>query len=201
MIRNRVLQSGKTRFDFEKDEFCHALNGTQRKEEIPMKNIILIGMPGAGKSTVGVLLAKSTLRSFVDTDLLIQQKYGKSLCEIIEKEGTDRFLVIENDVISAADYDCCVVATGGSAVYGDEAMKKLSRDAAVVYLKLPVSEIRKRISDIHSRGVAVKDGVTLEELYTQRKPLYEKYADVTVDCTGLSAEQCVEKIIRLLAEK
>ena len=80
-------------------------------------------------------------------------------------------------------------------------MKKLSRDAAVVYLKLPVSEIRKRISDIHSRGVAVKDGVTLEELYTQRKPLYEKYADVTVDCTGLSAEQCVEKIIRLLAEK
>ena len=166
-----------------------------------MKNIILIGMPGAGKSTVGVLLAKSTLRAFVDTDLLIQQREGKSLCEIIGKDGIDRFLAIENEVISAASFDCCVVATGGSAVYGKEAMQKLRSDGTVVYLKLAVCEIKKRISDIHSRGVAVKSGVTLDALYAERKPLYEKYADVTVDCEGLTAEQCVERIIELLTRK
>lgn len=163
-----------------------------------MKNIILIGMPGAGKSTVGVLLAKSTLRAFVDTDLLIQQREGTSLCEIIENEGIDRFLAIENEVISSAYFDCCVVATGGSAVYGKEAMQKLRCDGTVVYLKLPVCEIQKRISDIHSRGVAVRSGVTLDALYAERKPLYEKYADVTVNCEGLTAEQCVERIIELL---
>ena len=166
-----------------------------------MKNIVLIGMPGAGKSTVGVLLAKSTLRSFTDTDLLIQQKYGKSLCEIIEEEGIDRFLEIENEIISSFDYDCCVIATGGSAVYGKEAMEKLKTDGTVVYLKLPVSEIKKRISDIHSRGVAVKSGVTLDGLYEERKPLYEKYADVTLDCTGMNAEMCVDRIIQLLSDR
>lgn len=164
-----------------------------------MKNIVLIGMPGAGKSTVGVLLAKSTLRAFVDTDLVIQQKTGKSLCAIIEEEGTDRFLEIENGVIASCDFDCCVIATGGSAVFGKEAMENLRQDGTVVYLKLPVNEIKKRISDIHSRGVAVKAGVTLEDIFEERKPLYEKYADFTVDCTGLNAEQCVEKIIMLLS--
>ena len=163
-----------------------------------MKNIILIGMPGAGKSTVGVLLAKSTLRAFVDTDLVIQQKLGKSLCKIIEEEGTDRFLETENEVIASCSFDCCVVATGGSAVFGRDAMENLKRDGTIVYLKLPVDEIKKRINDIHSRGVAVKSGVTLEEIFEDRKPLYEKYADFTVDCTGLNAEQCVEKIIALL---
>lgn len=160
-----------------------------------MKNIVLIGMPGAGKSTVGVLLAKSTLRSFVDTDLVIQQREGKSLCEIIEKEGTDRFLAIENETIASCSFDCCVVATGGSAVFGEQAMDHLRHDGTVVYLKLPVDEIKKRICDIHSRGVAVRSGVTLEEIFEERKPLYEKYADFTVDCSGLNAEQCVEKII------
>lgn len=156
-------------------------------------------MPGAGKSTVGVLLAKSTLRSFVDTDLVIQQKKGKSLCTIIEEEGTDRFLEIENEVIASRDFDCCVVATGGSAVFGKEAMENLRQDGTIVYLKLPVDEIEKRISDIHSRGVAVRSGVTLKEIFEERKPLYEKYADFTVDCMGLNAEQCVEKIIELLS--
>lgn len=164
-----------------------------------MKNIVLIGMPGAGKSTVGVLLAKSTLRAFVDTDLVIQQREGKSLCGIIEEEGTDRFLEMENEVIASCSFDCCVVATGGSAVFGKEAMEKLRQDGTVVYLKLSVDEIKKRISDIHSRGVAVRSGVTLEEIFEERKPLYEKYADFTVDCTGLNAEQCVEKIIALLS--
>ena len=164
-----------------------------------MKNIVLIGMPGAGKSTVGVLLAKSTLRSFVDTDLVIQQKQGKSLCEIIGEEGTDRFLEIENEAIASCSFYCCVVATGGSAVFGKEAMETLKKDGTVVYLKLPVDEIKKRISDIRTRGVAVKPGVTLEEIFKERKPLYEKYADFTVDCTGLNAEQCVGKIIELLS--
>ena len=158
-------------------------------------NIILIGMPAAGKSTVGVLLAKSFLKDFVDTDLIIQSRYGCTLSNIIEKEGTDAFLKIENDVIAGCTFSNCVVATGGSAVYGNEAMEKLSQNGTVVYLKLPVSELQKRLSNIRTRGVAMKKGETIAELYEQRKPLYEKYADITVDCFGLTAEECVEKII------
>ena len=160
-----------------------------------MKNIVLIGMPGAGKSTIGVILAKALLYAFSDTDLIIQSRYGMSLSEIIEKEGTDAFLKIENDVIAGCEFFNCVVATGGSAVYGDEAMEKLSQNGTVVYLKLPVSELQKRLSNIRTRGVAMKKGETIAELYEQRKPLYEKYADITVDCFGLTAEECVEKII------
>lgn len=160
-----------------------------------MKNIILIGMPGAGKSTIGVLLAKALLLSFIDTDLVIQSKYGMSLCEIIEKDGTEAFLKTENNVIASCDFCGCVVATGGSAVYGKEAMAKLKENGTVVYLNLPVSELEKRLGNIRTRGVAMKKGETIADLYEKRKPLYEKYADITVDCLGLTAEQCVEEII------
>lgn len=160
-----------------------------------MKNIVLIGMPGAGKSTVGVILAKALLFAFTDTDLVIQSKCGMSLCEIIEKEGTDTFLKTENDVIANCTFSNCVVATGGSAVYGKEAMKKLKENGTVVYLKLPVTELEKRLSNIHTRGVAMKKGETVEQLLEQRAPLYENYADITIDCFGLSAEECVEEII------
>lgn len=163
-----------------------------------MKNIVLIGMPGAGKSTIGVLLAKALLFAFTDTDLIIQSRYGMSLSEIIENKGTDTFLKIENDVIAGCTFSNCVVATGGSAVYGDEAMKKLKENSTVVYLRLPVSELEKRLSNIHTRGVAMKKGETIAELYEKRRPLYEKYADITVDCYGLTAEECVEEIIRLI---
>ena len=160
-----------------------------------MKNIVLIGMPGAGKSTIGVILAKALLYAFTDTDLIIQSKYGMSLSEIINKDGTEAFLKNENDVIAGCTFSNCVVATGGSAVYGEEAMKKLRENGTVVYLKLPVSELEKRLSNIHTRGVAMKKGETIADLYEKRRPLYEKYADITLDCYGLTAEECVEKII------
>lgn len=160
-----------------------------------MKNIVLIGMPGAGKSTIGVLLAKSMLMDFTDTDLLIQKKYSSALCDIIKEKGIEEFLKIENGVICEAEFTNCVVATGGSAVYGKEAMEKLKKSGTVVYLKVNVSELEKRICNIHTRGIAMKEGTTIAGLYSERAPLYEKYADITVDCTALTPEQCVDEII------
>lgn len=163
-----------------------------------MKNIVLIGMPGAGKSTIGVLLAKSLLMDFVDTDLLIQRKYGESLCEIINTRGIEEFLKIENDVICETDFENCIIATGGSAVYGEEAMKKLRADGVAVYLKLSSEELERRIDNIHTRGIAMKQGTTISELYAERAPLYEKYADITFECEGMTPEQCVEAIAEAL---
>ena len=161
-------------------------------------NIILIGMPAAGKSTIGVLLAKTLLKSFVDTDLIIQSKYGCGLCDIIEKEGTDTFLKIENDIICSQEYLSSVVATGGSAVYGEEAIAYLGKDGIIVYLDLSLGEIEKRIGNITTRGVAMKNGTTLSELYKERLPLYNKYADITVACNGKTAEEIVTEIAEKL---
>lgn len=158
-------------------------------------NIILIGMPAAGKSTIGVLLAKTTLKSFVDTDLTIQSRYGCGLCDIIEKEGTDAFLKIENDIICSENYKHSVVATGGSAVYGEEAMAHLKADGIAVYLEISLDEIRKRIGNITTRGVAMKNGSTLDKLYAERLPLYNKYADITINCEGKTAEEIVTEIV------
>ncbi|MBQ2759609.1 MAG: shikimate kinase [Clostridia bacterium] len=160
-----------------------------------VSNIVLIGMPAAGKSTVGVLLAKSLLMDFVDTDLIIQKKYRMSLCDIITERGSDAFIQLEKDVIKAEDFTNSVIATGGSAVYGEEAMKKLRENAKTVFLTLPIEEIKRRINDIHTRGVVIKNGATLDDLYTERLPLYEKYADITIDCSNLTAEECVDRII------
>ncbi len=159
-----------------------------------MKNIILIGMPGAGKSTIGVLLAKTLIMSFTDTDLLIQKKCSSALCEIIKERGIDEFLRIENEVICEEDFCNCIVATGGSAVYGKEAMAKLKENGIAVYLRLSPDELEKRINNIHTRGIAMKEGTTLAELYNERAPLYEKYADITVNCSSLTPEQCVDTI-------
>ena len=161
-----------------------------------MKNIVLIGMPGAGKSTIGVLLAKSMLMDFVDTDLLIQKKFSDSLCGIIAERGVEEFLGIENDVICENDFQNCVVATGGSAVYGREAMEKLRANGTAVYLKLSPEELERRIDNIHTRGIAMKEGTSIAALYAERSPLYEKYADITVDCEGMTAEQCVDVIAK-----
>ena len=158
-------------------------------------NIILIGMPAAGKSTVGVLLAKTMLKSFVDTDLIIQSRYGCALCDIIEKEGTDAFLQIENDIICKENYSGSVIATGGSAVYGKEAMEYLKADGVTVYLEISLAEIKKRIGNITTRGVAMKNGSTLDELYKERLPLYNKYSDITVSCEGKTAEDIVSEIV------
>lgn len=157
-------------------------------------NIVLIGMPGCGKSTVGVLLAKTMLMDFVDTDLLIQSRYGKSLCELIDQYGLEGFKQIEDRVLSEFDGQHSVVATGGSAVYGEAAMHNLKQNAVTVYLKLSTEDINRRINNITTRGIAMPAGCTIEQLYEERAPLYERYADITVDCAGLSAEECVQRI-------
>lgn len=158
-------------------------------------NITLIGMPGAGKSTVGVLLAKSMLMDFVDTDLLIQRKYGISLCEFIEKYGEEEFKRAENDVISSLNCENTVIATGGSAVYGEGGMKHLCKISTIVYLSVPVESLSERLSNIRTRGVVMKKGESIEQLFQRRSPLYEKYAEITVDCSALRAEECVDEII------
>lgn len=163
-----------------------------------MKNIILIGMPGAGKSTVGVLLAKSVLMNFCDTDLLIQNSTGQSLCDILKNRGLEEFIKLEEKTVLNFDFENCVVATGGSVVYGEKAMEKLKENGITVYLKVNPVELNRRINNIHTRGIAMKDGTTLEELYRERAPLYEKYADFIVDCDGVSPEECVERILRKL---
>lgn len=161
-----------------------------------MKNIVLIGMPGAGKSTIGVILAKSLLFDFCDTDLSIQKSTSKSLSQIINEEGINAFIELEEEVICSETFADCVVATGGSAVYGAKAMDKLKENGIMVYLKVSPEELQNRIKNIHTRGIAMKEGTTISELYEERAPLYEKYADITIECDGKTAEECVDLIVK-----
>ena len=163
---------------------------------IDMRNIVLIGMPGAGKSTIGVILAKSLLFDFCDTDLSIQKETGESLCDTIAKIGIEEFILLEEDVICKQEFFNSVVATGGSAVYGEKAMEKLKENGIIVYLKVSPDELQSRIKNIHTRGIAMKEGTTIKQLYGERAPLYEKYADITVECDGRTAEECVDLIVR-----
>ena len=159
------------------------------------KNIILIGMPGVGKSTVGVILAKVLGYQFVDSDLVIQKEEGKLLKEIIAEVGPEGFVEVENRINASLDVTESVVATGGSVVYGEEAMEHLRAIGTVVYLSLPFEEIDKRLSDIKGRGVVLRDGQTLKDLYEERVVLYEKYADVRIDETGLNVEETINAIL------
>ncbi len=161
-------------------------------------NIVLIGMPGSGKSTVGVLLAKSMLLDFIDTDLIIQNKLSLPLQEIIKQKGTAAFIEIEDNILSELKSNNSVIATGGSAVYGENAMQNLKKDAKTIYLKLPLSEIEKRINNIKTRGIVMAKNETLADIYEARTPLYEEYADITINCKGLSAEECVDAIMAKL---
>ena len=146
-----------------------------------MDNIILIGMPGVGKSTAGVVLAKVLGYKFIDADLIIQQEEGRLLKDIIAEEGREGFLKIENRVNASIEAEQAVIATGGSVVYGAEAMAHLRSIGTVVYLKLSYETLEKRLHNIRGRGVVLKEGQTLRDLYLERAPLYEKYADITVD--------------------
>ena len=157
-------------------------------------NIILIGMPGAGKSTVGVVLAKKLGYTFIDSDIVIQDEKGMLLHELITKFGIDGFNEIENEVNSKINVKNSVIATGGSAVYGKEAMEHFKSIGQVVYLKLPYDEIENRLGDLNERGVSIKKGQTLSSLYEERVPLYEKYADIIIDCNELSIRDIVSKI-------
>lgn len=161
------------------------------------KNIVLIGMPGVGKSTIGVVLAKVMGYQFVDADLVIQEKEGKLLCEIIEEVGAEGFIEVENRINSSICVEHAIIATGGSVVYGAEAMAHLREIGTILYLKLPYEELERRLCDIKGRGVVLKEGQTLRDLYEERRPLYEKYADVIVEETRLNVEQTIEKILEL----
>lgn len=166
-----------------------------------MNNVILIGMPGAGKSTVGVVLAKKLGYSFMDSDLIIQKQTGKLLHQLIEERGEAGFLVLENEINAALNPEHCVIATGGSAIYGQEAMEHLKKTGSVVYLRLPFEELEDRLGDLHQRGVVLKEGFTLLDLYKERIPLYEKYADFTIDCDQKRIREIVEEISRKCKER
>ena len=161
-------------------------------------NIVLIGMPGVGKSTIGVILAKILAYHFLDSDLVIQEKEGKRLHQIISEVGTEAFIKIENDVNASLDVTRTVIATGGSAVYGQEAMEHLKKIGEVVYLKADFPTIQKRLGNLEKRGVALKKGQTLKDLYDERTKLYEKYADVTVDEKGLGTAETIDAVLQSL---
>lgn len=157
-------------------------------------NIVLIGMPGAGKSTIGVVVAKKLGYRFTDSDLVIQETYGKLLHELIEERGVEGFWALENDINASLEYQNAVIATGGSACYGKEAMEHLRESGVVVYLKLGYDSLTERLGDLNTRGVTIKPGQTLQELYEERIPLYEKYADITVDCEGKLLREIVDDV-------
>ena len=158
-------------------------------------NIVLIGMPAVGKSTVGVILAKILGYKFIDTDIVIQEQENRLLRDIIDSEGVDGFIETENRIISGLDAEKAVIATGGSAVYGKEAMKHLSDIGAVIYLKLEYSKLKYRLGNIKNRGVVIRKGQRLSDLYNERCPLYEKYADFIIDENGRNIEKTVENIL------
>lgn len=161
-------------------------------------NVILIGMPGSGKSTVGVVLAKLLGLHFCDTDLVLQQHCGKKLQEIIRTEGDAAFFRHEEEVLAALDVQNTVIATGGSAVYSDRAMQHLKAGGKRVYLKVAADEIERRLANFSDRGVVIADGMTLADLYAERKPLYEKYADITVSAEGGTVWDTARRIAEAL---
>jgi len=166
------------------------------RKETPMMNtacdnIVLIGMPGAGKSTVGVLLAKALSRNFVDTDLIIQASEGRRLQTLIDEDGLESFQLAEERHLLAMNLSGAVIATGGSVVYSEEAMAHLKAAGKAVYLELPLAELRRRITNMDTRGVVRAPGQTFEALYAEREPLYRKYADVVIPCGGLGHDEVV----------
>lgn len=163
-----------------------------------MNNVILIGMPGVGKSTAGVVLAKILGYEFIDSDLLIQKEEKRLLAEIIEQDGIDGFIAAENRVNASIEAERSVIATGGSVVYGEEAMEHLRKIGTVVYLRLSYRTLDRRLHNIKGRGVVLRDGQNLADLYEERTPLYEKYADIVIDEEELSIEETIENIQKAL---
>ena len=160
-----------------------------------MENIILVGMPSSGKSTVGVVLAKTMNKGFVDTDILIQQHEGCTLQDIINEKGNDYFHQVEEQVLLDFHGKNYVVATGGSAIYFDCAMEHFKENGKIVYLKVSLDTVLTRLNNIKTRGVTLAKGQTLEDLYNLRIPLYEKHADIVIDADGMTVEEVVESIM------
>lgn len=167
-----------------------------------MDNIILIGMPGSGKSTVGVLLAKALGFDFIDTDLTLQQREGALLQDILNTRGTEAFLDLEQAAICSVACENSVISPGGSCICRELSMAHLKDLGRVVYLRLPLEELEARLNNISTRGIAMEPGQTLKDLYDYRIPLYERWADVTVDCAGQNLEETVAAVLRgLLSQK
>lgn len=164
-------------------------------------NITLIGMPASGKSSVGVVLAKRLGKKFVDTDIVIQEKYGKLLKELIEEHGDEGFREIEDEVNAGLDLDNCIISPGGSVVYGEKAMKHLKEISVIIYLELSYTAIKSRLGDLRERGITLKEGQSLKDLYLERVPLYEKYADITVNEMKKSLAKTIDEICERLGEK
>ncbi len=168
---------------------------------ISRSNIVLTGMPGSGKSTVGVLLAKSTSMDFIDTDVLIQTRQNKSLQEIVNNEGYLALRQIEEKLLLELELSNHVIATGGSAIYSSKAMEHLRKTGAVIFLDADLKTLRNRVTDFSIRGLAKRPGQTLEQLFIERYPLYKKYADSKISCSNLSQEQVCAEIIQTVSPK
>ena len=158
-------------------------------------NIVLVGMSGAGKSTLGVLLAKTLGMDYIDTDIVIRQAEGRLLQNIIDNEGIDAFIKIEERIICGLKLENCVIATGGSVIYSERAMKTLKQDGQILYLHVPYEEIEKRLTNMTTRGIVIKKGKSLKDVYDERIPLYIKYSDKTIDCSNKDIEQCLSEIV------
>lgn len=165
-----------------------------------MNNIILIGLPGAGKSTLGVILAKALGMHFIDTDIVIQDQTGRLLQEIINTDGVKRFLEIEEECVLSLTCSRAVISTGGSVVYSTRAMKHLRTDGIIIYLEISFEEMVRRLKNITTRGIVLEQGQSLRDMYDQRIPLYERHADIRIDCSGEAFESVVEKVVLRIRE-
>ena len=161
-------------------------------------NYVLIGMPTSGKSTVGVMLAKEICFDFLDTDILLQRREKKMIQKILDEDGLDAFYKIEEDALCVVDADETVISTGGSAVYSAKGMENVCKNATVIYLELPLEEVYQRIENLHSRGIAGLSHKHFSKIYLERKALYEKYADITINAAGLNKDQLLKKILKAI---
>ncbi|MEN8254280.1 MAG: shikimate kinase [Verrucomicrobiota bacterium] len=164
---------------------------------MPKSNIVLIGMPASGKSTLGVQLAKWLSMGFIDTDLLVQARVGESMQAFQDANGMEAYRALECETVGSLVCENCVIATGGSAVYCEDAMQHLKSIAKIIFLDVPVGEIKQRIGDTSERGVVIQPGMTLDDLYEERRPLYLEYADVVIDCSGKTQDELLAEM-RLL---
>ena len=162
------------------------------------QNVVLIGMPASGKSTCGVIAAKVLLKNFFDTDLLVQGLEQSRLQELIDTRGTDYFFEAEEKAILSLKLEATVIATGGSVIYSEKAMQHLKSLGKVIYLRMSYEKMLERINDLTTRGIVVKNGTTLLDMYNERIPLYEKYADCIIDCDSNTVEETVEEIIKAI---
>jgi shikimate kinase len=170
------------------------------KEVRLILNIVLVGMSGAGKSTLGVLLAKAIGMDYVDTDIIIQKNEGRLLQEIIDNDGIEKFMQIEEGTVSELQLENCIISTGGSVIYSEKAMTVLKQHGQAIYLHVAFEEIKRRLINVTTRGIVIKKGNSLKDVYEERVPLYLKYSDKTLNCSDKDIEQCVGEIIELIKQ-